>query len=389
MARRLIEVTSFRKEQGFCWIAALPETLLHGDTKGRAHESELMLFEDGKALGPACAQHDLIRNVGRGAFCHWGPDLWFSTSDNSRPPANGRRYCVVAIDREREIIKATADSTHGTAPVNYQPLDAARDAIEKDARYAIATAQSYVDCLPGGQSYLHNRSVLELGPGPNFGAVLVLLCWGADHVAIADRFLVPFNSIYHLPLYQRLRELLIEHDPALRLDPLLEVINSKRHNAAGLTAYASPLEVLAGAVDTPFDVTASNAVFEHLFDPRAAIRSLHKLTASGGIGLHQVDFRDHRDFSRPLEFLLDDERSFALLFDREHGETGGRLRPFQMEAMFREAGFSKVDFHPNLLAEKSYLDSLIPRLRSAVASPFSQTNVSDLQAVSGRFVVAK
>ncbi len=275
MARRLIELTSFRKEQGFCWIAALPDTLVHGHTIGRTPGSELMLFEDGKALGPACAQHDLIRNVGRGAFSHWGAELWFSTADNSRPMANGRRYAVVANDQEDETIKATDDSSkHGTAPVNYQPLDATWDAIEKDARYAIATAQSYVDCLPGGQSYLHNRSVLELGPGPNFGAVLVLLCWGADRVAIADRFLVPFNSTYHLPLYERLKELLIERDPALRLDPLIEVINRKQHDAAGLTAYAAPLEVLAGAVDTSFDVTASNAVFEHLFDPRAAILSL-------------------------------------------------------------------------------------------------------------------
>ena len=362
---------------------------MHGDTIGRASGSELMLFESGKALGPACAHHDLIRTVGRGAFSHWGAELWFSTSDNSPPTSNSRRYVVVANDHEEEVISATHDSTHGTAPVNYQPLVATPDAIEKDARYAIATAQSYVDCLPGGQSYLNNRSVLELGPGPNFGAVLVLLCWGAARVAIADRFLVPFNSTYHLPLYQRLKELLIERDPATRLDPLIEVINRKQHNAARLSSYATPLEVLAEAVDTSFDLTASNAVFEHLFNPRAAILSLHRLMVSGGIGLHQVDFRDHRDFSRPLEFLLDDERSFALLFDREHGETGGRLRPFQMEAMFREAGFGNVDFHPNLLAEKSYLDDFVPRLRKAIASPFFRTDVSDLHAVSGRFVVAK
>ena len=349
-----------------------------------------MLFENGKALGPARAEHDLIRKVGRGAFSHWGAELWFSTSDNSRPTANGRRYAVVANDREEEVFKTTDDSgAHSTAPVNYQPLDATADAIEKDARYAIATAQSYVDCLPGGQSHLNNRSVLELGPGPNFGAVLVLLCWGATRVATADRFLVPFSSTYHLPLYQRLKELLIERDPATRLDPLIEVINRKQHNAAGLSSYATPLEVLAETVDTSFDVTASNAVFEHLFNPRAAILSLHTLMASGGIGLHQVDFRDHRDFSQPLEFLLDDERSFALLFDKEHGETGNRIRPFQMEAMFRAAGFTKVDFHANLLAEKSYLDNLVPRLRSAVASPFCQTDESDLYAVSGRFVVGK
>ena len=359
-----------------------------GDSAGRVPCSQLMLFEDGNALGPPRSAHDVIRTTGHGAFSHWGRELWFSTSDNTSPETNRRRYAVVAESVEEGAARL-GNVVTGNAPVNYQPLDAARAAIEKDAAYAIATAQSYVDCLPGGLAYLRNRSVLELGPGPNLGAALVLLCWGASHVAVADRFLVPFDPAYHLKLYQRLKQLLAEHASVVSLDPVVEVIRRKQHSAVGLRAYATALEDLANVIDAPFNVTASNAVFEHLFSPRAAILSLYRVTADDGIGLHQVDFRDHRDFSKPLEFLLDDERTFAVLFEKEFGQVGGRVRPFQMEAMFREAGFARVDFHANLFAEKNYLDVFVPRLRKALASPFCKTDVDALSPISGRFVVGR
>ncbi|MEP6607081.1 MAG: methyltransferase domain-containing protein [Burkholderiaceae bacterium] len=390
MVNKLIEIESFKEEQGHCWVAVLPDHLKQGDSAGRTASSELMLFEDGTSLGPARSAHELIRATGRGAFSHWGNELWFSTSDNTPPNSNRRRYVVVSegVEEERGLTTDRSSSC-GTAPVNYQPLDPERGAIEKDATYAIVTAQSYVDCLPGGQAYLRNRAVLELGPGPNLGAALVLLCWGAEHVAVADRFLVPFTLSYHVLLYQKLIDLLSERFPGVPLDPVLEVIKRKKHAAKGLTTYSSSLEALADAGDRSFDVTASNAVFEHLFDPRAAIGALYQLTACGGIGLHQVDFRDHRDFSRPLEFLLDDERSFALRFEQQHGETGSRIRPVQMQAMFKEAGFNEINFQPNLFVEEEYLSSFVPRLRASPASPFFESEIRHLNVLSGRFVVTK
>jgi hypothetical protein len=230
--------------------------------------------------------------------------------------------------------------------------------------------------------------IFELGPGHNFGSALALLCWGASRVAVADRFLVSFDTEYHLPLYQRLEELLTRSGNAVLLDPLREVINCAKHEVRGLSAYATSLELLPEVIETTFDVTTSTAVFEHLFNPRAAISSLHRLMTSGSIGLHQVDFRDHRDFSRPLEFLLDDERSFALIFEKELGQLGSRIRPFQMKAMFREAGF-QVELNTNLSAEKEYLNDFIPRLRSSIASPFCETDVELLYPLGGRFIVWK
>jgi hypothetical protein len=63
-----------------------------GDGVKDAPPSTLMMFEDGKPLGPAHTAHVRIREEGKGLFAHWGTTLWFAASDGSDPSANGRTY---------------------------------------------------------------------------------------------------------------------------------------------------------------------------------------------------------------------------------------------------------------------------------------------------------
>jgi hypothetical protein len=84
------ELSSYRLDEGYCWLAPVPEALL----SDKEAASSLQLFEDGRPLGPAHATHADIRQLGRGRFSHWGAAVYFSTSDNSDPSANGRRYSV-------------------------------------------------------------------------------------------------------------------------------------------------------------------------------------------------------------------------------------------------------------------------------------------------------
>ncbi len=63
-----------------------------GDGVQGGPESTLRLFEDGKELGPAHVAHKEIRELGQGRYSHWKDGIWFSTSDNSDPRTNGRKY---------------------------------------------------------------------------------------------------------------------------------------------------------------------------------------------------------------------------------------------------------------------------------------------------------
>jgi hypothetical protein len=65
-------------------------------------ESPAILLEDGRVLGPANAIHNRIGKLGNGRFSFWKGDLYFSSSDNSDPRANGRSY-ILAIPVELEI----------------------------------------------------------------------------------------------------------------------------------------------------------------------------------------------------------------------------------------------------------------------------------------------
>lgn len=80
-----------RREDGHCWLAALPAALLPAGPDA----PPARLLEDGRELQPGDALHDDIRRLGGGRFSAWGGWLYFSSSDNSDPLLNGRRYELV------------------------------------------------------------------------------------------------------------------------------------------------------------------------------------------------------------------------------------------------------------------------------------------------------
>ena len=72
--------------------------LTDGDTNQNARISKLILLENGKPLGPPHSPHSEVEKLGEGRFSHWSDGkkryVRFSTSDNSDPRTNGRKYTV-------------------------------------------------------------------------------------------------------------------------------------------------------------------------------------------------------------------------------------------------------------------------------------------------------
>lgn len=93
--KRPLTAGEISAEQGYAYqVAPVTPILLTplSDDPSNAHRAPTKLFEDGHALRPAHAAHDLIRKEGRGAFSQWRSAIYFSTSDNSDPRSNGRAY---------------------------------------------------------------------------------------------------------------------------------------------------------------------------------------------------------------------------------------------------------------------------------------------------------
>lgn len=78
----------------------------YGDSLTRPFCSRLMVFEDGKRLGPERTQHHIVRDKGLGRYSYWGRLLFFSTSDNSDPRDNGRHYSIAWADPDGPALPA-------------------------------------------------------------------------------------------------------------------------------------------------------------------------------------------------------------------------------------------------------------------------------------------
>jgi hypothetical protein len=75
-------------DSGLCFRAPGPWRMI-SDQEG---SSMLILLEDEIPLAAPHIAHDEIRRLGRGRYSHWGRRIYFSTSDNTDPRSNGRRY---------------------------------------------------------------------------------------------------------------------------------------------------------------------------------------------------------------------------------------------------------------------------------------------------------
>ena len=78
-----------RPEQRHAFVAPTH----HSELSSHEHPSSGELLENGQAVfGPGDASHDDIRNLGGGRYSFWFDAIYFSSTDNSPIPGNGRRY---------------------------------------------------------------------------------------------------------------------------------------------------------------------------------------------------------------------------------------------------------------------------------------------------------
>lgn len=269
-------------------------------------------------------------------------------------------------------------------PVNYRKQDNSPEAIARDVTYALQIADFYVAKLPSARRHLGGVNVLELGPGYSLGSAVALACHGA-RVSVADRYLSPYDKEYHGPFLRALAQRMAAERPELDTAPIETLLAAESFVPEVVDGLHLGIEDLAEIDDGSFDLVVSNAVFEHVGNVPRAFTILARITRPGGVGIHQVDFRDHRDFSRPLEYLTLPGDDFAALFAEVHGECGNRWRPDAMGLVIAESGFEVSSFEANMQADETYLDELLPRL----SSDYAGMSRESLRAISGCFVLRR
>jgi predicted O-methyltransferase YrrM len=104
----------FEPEVGFCHMVPV-HLASRPDSPSALKASQLTVLEDGKKLSRPHSLHDDIRNLGQGRYSHWSPTgepdaarfwsaaIYFSSSDNTNPATNGRRYSVCDGQAEKDL----------------------------------------------------------------------------------------------------------------------------------------------------------------------------------------------------------------------------------------------------------------------------------------------
>lgn len=91
--------------EGFAYQARTTFLIRHADNDPGNQRSPIVLYENLTPLGPPHSAHGDIQEIGHGRFSHWNDNpksewrtirgVLFSTSDNTDPRKNGRRYWAV------------------------------------------------------------------------------------------------------------------------------------------------------------------------------------------------------------------------------------------------------------------------------------------------------
>ncbi len=279
-----------------------------------------------------------------------------------------------------------SDSPSGA--INEQVPDASPEAIDRAARHALMIGRGHRQKLqmwhPIG---LDGLSVLELGPGPEFGSAAYLACYGAKpHVA--DRWLPKWHQAFHPAVYQQMAEILKLEEPEADISILEELALAGKHGTKLLPTFHSA-ERLEDVPNSSMDAVVSNAVFEHIADAEAAAHAIARVTKPGGTNLHQVDLRDHRDFEKPLEFLLLSQAKLEAWLIETKTHAGHPRRRSAYEAAFTSAGLEIVFVEVNQQVDQNYLATLKPRLEATKDSVWHKCSGSDLTDIGICFVLRK
>jgi hypothetical protein len=140
-----------------------------GDAAARGTGSPVVLLEDTLPLGPAHSLHDDIRRKGAGRYSHWGVGLYFSSSDNSDPRANGRAYswgvptgqtCPIQICGQVDMSQAKPDTGLGYfLKENFGfPGDSA-------SKSGLSSLQLFEGSLALGPAHTLHRDIRTVGKG--------------------------------------------------------------------------------------------------------------------------------------------------------------------------------------------------------------------------------
>jgi SAM-dependent methyltransferase len=192
-------------------------------------------------------------------------------------------------------------------------------------------------------SFLHGKTVCELGPGDTVTVALLFLAYGASRVICFDRFPLVQDKQKNTLIAKRLLEILPEAQKAY----LQKVISFDDRgyvtwDGSRLCYLYNKKEALEIEAET-VDLLVSNAVLEHVFDLEGLFREMSRTMKAGAVMVHAADLGPHQlSFNTPLDFLTIPEWRWKLM--TSHRGAPNRARKSHYERLLAKYGFDILKF---------------------------------------------
>lgn len=201
---------------------------------------------------------------------------------------------------------------------------------------------------------LKDLNIVEIGPGSSMIPAALYVSAGAKHLYCVD--------IYEHPAIRDALPYRTAFDLAkLDADYFVRDANEIILKEQGGKATLNPVYITflkresfdTGLPDASVDYVFSNATIEHLNDPGRSILEWKRILKPGGISAHIAALADHRDFSKPYEYLKLDPAAWRAQFGpgREplHHYVN-QWRPIDFRRAFEQAGFEILEYSTEIKA---------------------------------------
>jgi SAM-dependent methyltransferase len=195
---------------------------------------------------------------------------------------------------------------------------------------------------------LKDLNVVEIGPGSSMIPAALYISAGAKHYYCVDIFehpairdALPYRTAFDLAK--------LDADYFVR--DANEIILKEEAGKAVLNpdyiTFLKRESFDTGLPDASVDYVFSMATIEHLNDPLQSVMEWKRILKPGGISAHIAGLADHRDFSKPYEYLKLKPAAWRAQFGPGRAplhEYVNQWRPIDFRRAFESAGFEILEY---------------------------------------------
>jgi len=193
----------------------------------------------------------------------------------------------------------------------------------------------------GDEMSLKDKIILEIGPGNFLINGLIYLSHGARKVYLIDKYKHLFWDQHDIAFHKIIIDKIARSNMPYSREALKAIIfeeNAVKFDREKIIFKQEDVKHLSLESDS-IDIIFSNAVLEHVPRLKEAVDEMRRVLKPGGIGVHEIDLRDHFSNDNPLKLLSYPDWLWIMMTSNRPGFTN-RLRFTDYIDLFNKAHFT-------------------------------------------------